>query len=267
MPQGRSLPSQLAFVHGGLHVAYRASAEPQLVDLYVELTAPDRMGRVPILVRRLVDEINGGAAGGAQFPPAQGRARCLSGPLSAREPGPVYRYVLDVAGVSPQFLRHLVETASAGGDVRTLAVRGALPLDDGPLSVREAQVSAWLHQPRTHMEAYAPHFPVRDLGRQGRSGFVRAALVDGTSDDLLRAFDEVLLVFSGLLLSYGPPGGIGRSRVVLPPSAGRGGRVLAARWSDFSCERGPARDALVNVMSAFHARTAQIERLDVGLPG
>jgi len=265
MSQG-TLPSRLGFARGGLHVAYRASADPQLLDLYVELAAADPLGRIPTVVRRLLDEMNGGAAGGAELPPALGCARCVQGPLDNREPGPVYRYMLEVAAVSPRFLRHLVETLGARGDVRVLAVRGALPLDDSALSVREGEVATWLHHPRTHILPTTPPFPVREIPWRGHSAFVRAVLLDATSNDVLLAFDEALLIFSGLLLSYGPPGGVGQSRVVMPPGAGRGGRVLAARWEDFVCERQPARDALINVMSAFHARTSPLERLDVGLP-
>lgn len=267
MPEGKSLPPELGFAYGGLHVAYRAAIEPQLLELDVELVAPDPIGRVPIVVRRLLDEINGGAATGAIFPPALGQARLVDGSLEVPAPGPQYRFILEVAAVSPRFLRHAVESLSGRGDVRNLALNGALPLDDTPLSVREAEVTAWMHQPRTHLEASPPPFTVNEIPWSGRSAFVRAVLLDSTSDEALQAFDEALLIACGVLLSYGQPGGFGRSRLVIPPGAGRGGRVLAARWEDFLCERRPARDLLVNVMSAFHARTSPIERLDLGLPG
>jgi hypothetical protein len=180
--------------------------------------------------------------------------------------GPFYRYAIEVAAVSPRYLRSMVERLSASVDARSLSITGALPLDQSPLSVRTPDVLAWLGPLRAHQGAFTPPFAVRPRYVSGTDRFVRAVLEDATNNDMLLAFDDAMLVFSGYLFTCGAPGGMGRARVVLPAAAGRGGRILAARWDDIACEQPAARDVLVNIMGAFHDRVAPIARLDVGLP-
>ncbi|WP_437291000.1 hypothetical protein [Sorangium sp. So ce406] len=263
------LPPELAFVRGGLQIAYRASLAPQKLALLLDLEGPDPGTLIPFLVRTIIEEINAGAAGGAEFDPGAGRARWLEGPIDPADPaavGPSYLYGIEVAAVSPRYLRHVVELLGGSGRVRSLSLFGGLPLDGSALSVREGDVEAWMHPPRTHLELHPAPFTVRDVPLAGKQAFVRAVLADTASNDLLLAFDDVLLVWTGCLVTYGGAGGLGRSRVVMPPGAGRGGHILAARWDEFLCERRAARNLLINLVGAFHLRAARVARLDVGLP-
>lgn len=260
---------ELQFVRGNLKVAYRASLEPQDLDLEIVLDGPDPRLHVLQQVRIFIEEISGGAAGGSMFAPTRGSAAHRHGPLSGDEPlamGPRYHYGLRVAGVAPHYLRHVVEKLGMSAAVSFLSIRGSLPLDDSTQSVRENDVVRWLGFPRTHLGAFAAPFAVREHQRHGRRGFVRLRLLEPSTNDILLAFEDALLVWGGLLLSYGDRTAANQAKISLPASAGRGGAVLAAQFEVLSCEHDAARDALINVIGAFHERAAQVGSLEVGIP-
>ena len=107
-----------------------------------------------------MDCINAGAAGGADFPPAAGQAELLEGPSGVGdeqpgELGPDYNWRIELQGVSPRFMRTVVEQVAAAGDphpLRRVSILGSLPPDQGPHSVRGHQVSAWMRDPRSYVE-------------------------------------------------------------------------------------------------------------------
>ncbi len=262
-----------AFDAIGLDIAYRASASPQLVDIAVELAEPAEVPLVPWTIGELAACIRRGLAGGAEFSPAAGSATLEAGPTGEGEPGPGelgprYAFRLSVVGVSPRFLRVIVEQlASCGGSsrVRSISIVGALPPDGSALSVRDGEIRGWLADPTAYPKAWGdPGFSV------ARRSIPRGAtlhVVLARPDEV--AFTELEETFSAW-----------QSAVLAYPNAARSGRglmdphgVFARGRSDFHAKvglfdhsRGPAGDALVNALARFHATVAPLASATIAMP-
>jgi hypothetical protein len=262
------------FLAQGLQVSYCGAAEPQLLQIELHLAAPDPTVGAPARVRMLMEAINAGAAGGALFAPWAGAARLVSGPPSSPDPatwdrGPAYRWTLEVAGVSPVFLRLAVPVlafAAAPIPVRTLAIIGARRGDQEQRPVTAAQVATWLHDATTHPGAW-PALPFELCEAVVPRGCaLRVRFEDEASEDVWERLNEVLA--SWALLSVGCPS-LARD--------GLGSRSLAdalgvnrREYSRFIQDWGYAQDftsaLLVNMLARFHHDVAPIARLDLRMP-
>jgi hypothetical protein len=270
-----ALHPKLDFVdRGGLYVAYRASAEPQLLEIRVEAAGPDTIGMGTSLLRGLLSVAASGATSGVDFAPTAGRATLLSGPRTPDDPGgrgPVFEWELEVAAMSPLYLRHMVEDLALAGwpehPVLSVGIRGELAPDDSPLSARTADVRRWLRDAEAYPGfAGPPPFPLVELDyADAKDALVRVRPAGIHARTVLDRFDTTLLRWASYLVGLpsreaGPIGSSGTMRSAASK------RELVARFEDFDVFRAPARDALLAVLTRFHAEVAPLDRVEIGLP-
>ncbi|MBX3196939.1 MAG: hypothetical protein KF894_02180 [Labilithrix sp.] len=258
-----------------LDVAYRGSAEPQTLDVGVKLAGPAEVPLAPWAIGSLVDCVARGLAGGSDFAPEVGRARLLAGPTgegaapAPGELGPDYAFRLEVAGMSPRFVRVLVEHLAASGHphgARTLSVVGGLPTDGSPLSVREDLLARWLDDPAAYPGAWSdPGFRVvtRPIPR---GATVRVALARGRMDDVAAELEATFSAWQSAVLTY--PNARHTGRGVMDPhgSFARTRTELYAKVSLFDHAREPARASLVNALARFHRVVAPLASVEIATP-
>jgi hypothetical protein len=213
-----------------------------------------------------------GGVGGAEFPPWAASIQVLEGPKLPADEGAQsrsLRWRLRVAGVSPYFLRNVVDLSS-GAKVKSMSITGSLPLDASPLSVREAHVRAWLDDENAYMKAWPdPGFAVVEK-ETPKGSTVKVKLAQEASDDVEKAFRDHVYTWHGAVGMYvsakkGPTGRIGTQTAF--PTFGRTKKELLAKHDHFDHVRGPSRDALVCVLAHFHHAVAKIDKVEIGLPG
>jgi hypothetical protein len=261
---------KLDFVSTGLTVRYRASEAPQLVRLDVSLEQPAFDSAVPVVVSSFVDAIGAGAAGGATFHPGAGRAKILSGIDigDEGEEGPDYRYELEIAGMCPRFVRCIVDdmcAASGETQLRSMSLTGALAVDDGPLSVHESQVKAWVDDPAAYPEQWPrPGFPivVKEVAR-GMS--LRVAFADPLTDGVYDAVARCFRSWQYAVDSYVNIPGTQLGSMDRDAQYGRKKFEFLAATPDFDHARKPTRDALVNVLVKLHEQVARIAEVEIGM--
>lgn len=258
-----------------LDIAYRGSAEPQILDVGVKLAGEAELPLAPWAIGSLVDCINRGLAGGSELAPTDGRAKLEVGPTGegpAPQPGelgPEYTFRLTVAGMSPRFVRVFAEHLAASGHphpVRTLSIVGSLPTDGSPLSVREDRLASWLDEPGAYPGVWKdPGFRVvtRSIPR---GATVRVALAGGRMDDVAAELEETFSAWQNAVLTY--PSLQGRGRGVMDPhgSFARTRTELFAKVALFDHAREPARAALVNALARFHATVAPLASVEIAMP-
>lgn len=252
----------------GLSVSYRAAAEPQTLTIDVTAGGVPPWPMAHLCMRTLVDTINEGGAGGADFAPEAGSAERLSGPWDGADGlASAFQWQLRIAAVAPLFMRNVVEElrrVTPDFDVVTMRIAGSLPLDDSPLSVREEQVRAWSRDGSTYLPAWpTPGFPVdRVLTYQGAA--LRVILDGPMTDDLRLALEHLALTWLNALRNHANE--TGSAEVVFNPSTmlpylGTSRTELRAHFRVFLYEREAAFAALVNLLARFHVRVAPLRKV------
>lgn len=269
-----SLPPFLEFIHRGLSVRYTAAAEPQEVHVDLLLAERDPKAAAPGRMRMLIDAINAGAAGGAEFAPWAGAARLVAGPASSLDPGtwdygPAYRWVLEIAGVSALFWRLAVPVLALAGapiPARKVGIVGAQRADNYRASVSEAHVAAWLRDVVTYPGRWpALPFELREDVIPG--GCALRVRFDGeASPDVVERLDEVVGLWG--VLTVGCPS-LARDGLGARSFLDRLG-VARAEYSRFIEEFNYAQEIagsiLVNMLARFHHDVAPIAWVDLRMP-
>lgn len=264
--------SYLDFAKDKLWVRYRASEEPQRLDVDIHTTGPIPVDFAGAFRRRILDMVNYGAAGGSLFDPVLGKARLLSAPDEGPMFGPDYRWSLEIAGVAPIALRTFVEQLRVSGGliqpVTSMALQGSLPTDGSALSVDADRVRGWLRDPSAYTEEWpSPGFPV--IAREVSSGAtLRIALddaIDAALSDTLRTLAISWVNFtSEYLAEHGEHVRVDPGWKLLP-SFGLGKREISARYREFPRKRLASRAVIVNMLARFHQTVAPIAEVEVGL--
>lgn len=262
------LVNHLEFTRHALGVAYRASAAPQDLSVVVETAGPAAVPVAPTLMRDIVAAILAGAAGGAEFHPMTGACEIIQDcPAPA---GPRYAWTLRVAGVTPLFLRVMVEMLrGAGWDqvATSMAIVGSLPLDSSPSSVREPAVRAWLDDPDAYPAAWL-EVPFRLLDHSASGASLRVALTAAVTPEVRGAFELLAVEWLNAVSTYVDADGdyvpLEFDAKVLP-AFGRSRTELRAAFQRFRHTRPPARAALVNMLIRFHHAVAPIAEAEIGL--
>ena len=254
----------LDFTQSNLHVAYRASLEPQIVTLAITTAGVSRFPYAHVLLRKLLTSVNSGSAGGARFPPTAGLGVIVD--ESADLCGPNYLWRFRLAAADPLFLRTFVEELRAAGlehPVTSIQITGSLPLDATDLSVREHDVKRWLDDPKAYLAEWpSPGFQIVE---QGQWATFRLRLLQPISAPLRRKLDLVALGWLNDVVSYvwdtgeQEDGRIERQM----PRCGSGKAEFSAAYRDFYHARRPSRARLVNALSRFHATVAPIEVAEI----
>lgn len=258
----------LNFATSGLTVSYRADARPQTLEILATIDKEDPKGKLPRHIERILDLLGTGAAGGADFEPSLASARLASGPIdkSARgAKGPSYAWRLEIAAVSPYFIRTIVERL-ANSSLRTLSIVGSLQRDAGPLSITEANVISWLDDPTAYMGEWPdPGFSVEqeDVGR-GMS--LAVTLENDLTDELFELLGIYAARWGAAIMSYANLRKTERGIRTAFPEKGRKKREYLAHYGSFNFVVGPSRAVLVNMLAHFHRKVAPIKRVKLGFP-
>jgi hypothetical protein len=264
----------LDFASRALRVSYCASAAPQ--ELVIDVTA----AAAPVApfagwsMQAVCAAINLGAAGGAVFPPAAGVAELVSGPWTELDgAGPSYSWVLRVASVDPRFIRNMVEELRRSGfdqQVTWMSIQGALPLDGTSMSVREAEVRAWLDDPDAYPGTWpALPFAVRqgDRGASGLVGHLRVAAtsaidvatrtrLEELSVHWLNSIRNVPSVYGGLV-DFDP------NRML--PHFAQSKTELRAQFPELPQLPAPSRAMLANMLARFHETVLPLAEVELPL--
>lgn len=264
---------ELDFAAGALAVSYRASTEPQDLAITVRLkhaepgcVGPRRMGT-------LLDTIGEGAAGGSDFHPAVSSADLVSGTVARELAGPDLSWLLRVSGISPVFIRSIVEQlricGAADNPVVAMSIFGSLPLDGTPLSVREGQVRQWLEDPGAYPGEWPePGFPVSERDAMGASLRIQlGADLGAESEDELQGlcYQWVAATFDYVDQhgDYQPFDAPNVSRRM--PKFGVTRRELRAYFEEFTRARIPSRAMLVNMLCRYHHTVLPIVAVEIAL--
>lgn len=260
---------------GAFEVSYRASAEPQELTFEVETAERATRRSGPVVLRKILDMINFGAAGGHHFAPELCSAERLSGPWDGDDAfGPSYHWTLRVKSVAPEFLRLAVEHLRRCGwdkPVTSMRIRGALTPDETALSVRTAEMQRWLADPATYPHAFATErFPIHTSESTGvlyRVAF--AAPLSDAQTELLQAMCARWLAATATLADHdGNP--LVRTPEVLEqmlPLFETGSESFSARMHKFGHAAAPSAALLLNMLSRFHATQSRIFSVELALEG
>jgi hypothetical protein len=269
-----SLPPYLAFIQDGLSVGYVAAPEPQEMRVELVLAEPHPVAVPPARLHMLVDAINAGAAGGADFAPGAGKAKILSGPAPSLDPatqdhGPAYRWALEVAGVSPLFLPLAVHVLALAGEpvpITRLTLAGARRADYEHPSVGDAQVGAWLRE----LGAFPGRWPTlpfelrEDLIARGCA--IRVRFDGDATPEVTDRLDEVIGLWG--LVVVGCPSlardGIGKRSLLDRLGVGRSEYSRYIEEFDYAQEI--AGSVLVNMLARFHEDVLPIACVDLRMP-
>lgn len=253
-----------------LHVAYRGSLEPQELSIEVETSGKAREPAGPAIVAAFLMAVNLGAAGSDDFPPSAGHAELVGGPWKEPESlGPRYHYVVRVAGVSPRFLRTLVDSLATighrGRRTTRVCLRGSLPCDGTALSVTQAQLQAWLDEGTGYVRRWPEvPFPLTFVDASGME--IRALAGGKVTAKVREAFEGVCLWWMNVVQDH--PDTEGRPvDLAVPgrfPKVSRHQDELVASYAVFRHHRPPAVDVLVNMLVRFHETVVPLARVEIG---
>lgn len=263
----------LDFVKDNLSVAYRASAEPQSLEIRASLDGWASNASGPLSMLGFEEAMRAGAASGAEFPPTAGHARHVSGPLRPRDEGargPDFRWELEVTAISPYFIRNLVtELGTIGVRTKTksVAISGSLPLDDSVLSVRESQVKGWLEDSTTFMrEWHDPGFPLTRTDANRSAATVRLWFQRDLDAKLLDDVVTTLQMWRNLVIFHPNPSLSGLGTGTIGPRSARKRREFVTTYDPFNYLRPPTEALLVNMLSYFNAKVEPLDAAEISLP-
>jgi hypothetical protein len=266
-----TLRNRVAFAETGLTVAYRASTEPQILEIRAKCPRKPPKTLAGMLFKVLTNCTSKGAGGGEEFAPGQVRFKHVSGPLNDNEraaAGPEWVWKVEVASLAPRYIRNIVEHLSLCGGggclLKSMSIIGELGLDDTPMSVRERDVVGWLADPLAWPRAWAkPPFDVKDVVSNGGVSIrlkMGAPITQELND---RVTNELLDAWSSEIAVYVARDGSG-GRMIVRPSLSASKTTYAMHYNHFTFEPKPTRDMLVNMLVWFHDNACPIIEAELG---
>jgi hypothetical protein len=255
----------------GLAVSYRGSDQPQLLEINLEARGKTEIPVPPLSVRSVIWGISNGAAGGAEFAPTVGAASLKKGSIDSTDKkaaGPKWSWTIELAGVSPLFMRVLVDlmanTGSINKPAQKLVITGSLPLDTSPLSVREPTVITWLDDFDAYPAAFAnPGFPI-GFNVIPRGLTVKLELVNEANAALVEQLTMLFAMWGNVTVLY-PNAAREKPMIAVAdpmPKVSRKKREVIARWDMFDAYAPPKMAVLTNMLARFHATTSPIAAVE-----
>lgn len=260
----------LDFARHGLTVEYRASIEPQVVTIDIAGAGASDEPMGPVAMSIVEDCVSFGGGGGADFPPSAGRWVVLAGPepLSDAARGPTFHFEVQAQGVCPVFMRSAIEhlrTVCSPHLLTAMSIRGALPVDETPLSVTTRQMLAWLDDPSVYPGPWH-HIPFAFATKTiPRGAALRAEVAADIDEAIFEQFQMTMICASNAVADYPAQNGDGLGVIDTVPKMGRGKRELFARWPVFTHVRPPTIHMFTNMLIRFHADVAPLTRVELDL--
>lgn len=253
----------LDFANKNLTVHYRGSLEPQELEIAVETGGPTQFDTAAIVMEIVSAVVNFGGAGSSVFPPTAGKWEVKKAPLPKAKKGPNYKWLVEVAGVAPIYMRTIVEKLRAAGHaapVKAMRIVGSLPSDRGRNTITEDDVRNWLEDPRAYPEQWVdPGFPL--LVRDATNNSVSVTLDVGKPigpkmNDRLK---ELFIRWKSATDEYvGVDGQSVHALHQLFPKFANTKTQFRAAIDSFIHVMVPSRNVLINMLSRFHTETAPI---------
>ena len=237
-----------------LEVAYRASQDPQRLDIQLDYPNKVHSGMCEAQMRQVVTHLGMGVTGGADFAPGHSSGSLVCGPRERVEPSAKYRWQLDLRGVSPLYMRHIVARMRFAGApliADSMVIRGSLALDASPMSVRTPDIDAWMEDDLAWPGLYPePGFAIEYVDAP-KGVKIKLRPKAPPTETVTAAFDHLLAEWMD-------------AAVVMPvsqPMGWTGPRKLTKSKSDlvaalpkFSLLTQPTRDQLVSFLIYFHEK-------------
>ncbi len=260
---------------GAFEVSYRASSEAQEIDIEVETAGRASRRSGPVCLRKVIDMVNFGAAGGVHFAPALGFAERLRGPWDGADAfGATYQWSLRVKAMAPEFLRIAVEHLRRCGwdqPVRAMRIRGELAPDRTEHSVTTERARGWLDDGTTYPSLWQHNdFSVR--GENGPGAAMRVVLAAPPSPEHIEALQIICARWLQLTATIvGQDGSIVvRTTEHLErmlPRFSFAANVFIAEMSAFGHAAEPSAALLANMLARFHTQQAALLEVTLALEG
>jgi hypothetical protein len=259
----------MEFAGEGLEVAFRSSSEPQKVAIDVHTEGFGRHGLMCAAVSQLARFGSWGVVTGAEYEPGSGITEIIEQPAKEASNGPDYHWVLQVAGWSPRLIRVLVEQLRQTGSekqVVTMRIRGELPLDSSPLSVRTEDVKRWLDDPDAYLEQWPePGFLIEERTSKGGATII-VHQVEKPNAEQFEFYEGLIAVWKSWTTDYANIGGTGIGRTTPGALSKKSGRRMKSRVPGYDHRRKPVTNLLVNILAYYHRKTAELEKVEIELP-
>lgn len=261
------------FAKHNLRLSYRASGEPQILTIDVATAELARIQRFNGLLATLRMLVKFGGCGSDVFPPWAGSMERGLEPQQEEERGPTYHAEVPVAGVAPVAMRIFVEQLRASGfhqPVDAMAIRGALPVNDSPLSITEVDMKRWIEDEVTYPKAW-PHIDFPLVIKPAASGFSMHLRFAGAIPKEHQDWAEALSSGWALIVSHYPlADGTGSLQFGPGSHAGDhfprtkvGERDVWVKMKKMPWVRQPSLDLLTNMLIRFHHDAVPIEKAEI----
>lgn len=264
-----------------LNISYRASAGPQRIELRIQGNQKASWkSDYPARVETIIVLINAGVAGGTLFAPELGKAILLEGPKPpGYEAGPDYTWILEVAGVCPQWwavaLDSLADSWSVANNLALgqrfemapqyfpglVSIRGELDPNNSHESATTAQVLEWIRNMQTYFKPW-PEMPFEVKVTRGNPlAKIKVKMTEVTAD-IKQQLDVTFLYLASMLKVL--PG----TEPTWPPKLTSAKTQVTLKWDKdtFCCPSDLALGPVLNALRAFHVKTAPIQSVELTLP-
>jgi hypothetical protein len=262
----------LEFVQSALTVSYRASAEPQVLEIRLSTAALPAMPFGPGEMLAMTRLVQWGAAGGADFSPTKGAAKVVSGSVPTVDKQPLvatdYEWEVEVAGVCPLFIRTIVEHLAISGSphlVKSMSIHGRLPPDGSPLSVTEQDVRKWIEDPAAYPGEWKAPFEIEDK-RIGKGAALRVKLAGAVDANVFTQFGGLVGYWTVAVQKFFDHTATKHGGLTAVPTKKQGPNECSANWKFFDIVQEPARRTLNNMLVRFHETVAPIAEVTLSLP-
>ena len=261
------LNPKLAVTPSQISVRYRATPEPQEIEMEVTTSVARPLGMMHNLFRPWISAVNQGGGGSDVFSPLDGKAKMIAAPPP--DPSTTFAWRFSLQSVAPIALRDVMtrlNTMPEGfGFIEHFRLSGSAPLDDSPLSVTERQFLGWFDDVHAYPKQW-PTVPFEVVGQEiEKSARIRVTLAGATSPEVEQHLNGHLGAWTMLIRQYPDRFLKAWGESALPKFA-RNKSQITATYPLFTYDIDPVRDTLINMMIWFHHKVAAIKKLELALP-
>jgi hypothetical protein len=263
------LSPKLTVSSSQISARYRASPEPQAVDMEITTSTSRPLEMMGVFFKIWIKAMNQGGGGSDMFSPLDGKAKLLSEP-AADFAGTSFAWRFSLQSIAPIALRDVMARLSlqprGGGFIEHFRLVGSLPLDDSPLSVSERDFLRWFDDTSAYPKLWGGAAPFEIVGQEiENAARIRVTLTGGTTPELQSAWNDQLGVWT-MLISLYPDRFLKAWGQSATPNRARNKSQLTATYPLFTFDIDPPRNTLITMMIWFHHNVSAIKKLEIALP-